>query len=457
MALLKIINPATEKVIAELPEDRPKNLENRLDILRKGQVAWGQRSVKERLACIVKFGELIQRHTDELAYMLTSETGKPLQQSLNEIKGAQNRIDHLSKNAEKWLADEVLVDEGVTHEKISYEPLGVIANISAWNFPYNVGYNVFLYALVAGNSVLYKPSEYALLTGKQFEEYLHEAGVPEDVFICAIGGAELGKALLELDFDGYFFTGSYATGKSIAKAVAHKLVPVQLELGGKDPLYICDDVPDVKQAAINAAEGAFYNNGQSCCAVERIYVHQNIYETFVKAFVEEVESYRIGNPDDRGTFVGPLTRKQQLNVLREQVEDALAQGAILKTGGDTIGRLGYYFQPTVLVDCDHRMKVMTEESFGPIIGIQKVASDEEAVKLMQDTDYGLTAAIFSASEERAMNVLRQMNTGTVYWNCCDRVSPNVPWSGRKNSGLGSTLSAQGIRAFVQPKSYHLRP
>jgi len=325
MALLKIINPATEKVIAELPEDRPKNLENRLDILRKGQVAWGQRSVKERLACIVKFGELIQRHTDELAYMLTSETGKPLQQSLNEIKGAQNRIDHLSKNAEKWLADEVLVDEGVTHEKISYEPLGVIANISAWNFPYNVGYNVFLYALVAGNSVLYKPSEYALLTGKQFEEYLHEAGVPEDVFICAIGGAELGKALLELDFDGYFFTGSYATGKSIAKAVAHKLVPVQLELGGKDPLYICDDVPDVKQAAINAAEGAFYNNGQSCCAVERIYVHQNIYETFVKAFVEEVESYRIGNPDDRGTFVGPLTRKQQLNVLREQVEDALAK------------------------------------------------------------------------------------------------------------------------------------
>lgn len=457
MALLKIINPATENVISELQEDLPENLQKSLDTLRKGQIAWGERSVKERLACILKFGELVVQHTDELAHVLTSETGKPLRQALNEIRGAQNRINHLKVNAEKWLADDVVVDEGATHEKISYEPLGVIANISAWNFPYNVGYNVFLYALVAGNAVLYKPSEYASLTGKQFEKLLYEAGVPEDVFNCTIGGGSVGKALLELDFDGYFFTGSYATGHSIAKAVAHKLVPVQLELGGKDPLYICDDVSDIKQAAINAAEGAFYNNGQSCCAVERIYVHQNSYETFVNAFVGEVESYRMGDPNDMDTFFGPLTRKQQLNVLKEQVEDALAQGATLKTGGKIIDKPGYYFQPTVFVDCNHQMKLMTEESFGPIIGLQKVASDEEAVKLMQDTDYGLTAAVFSASEERAMKVLRQMNTGTVYWNCCDRVSPNVPWSGRKNSGLGSTLSVQGIRAFVQPKSYHLRP
>ncbi len=457
MALLKIINPATEELISELQQDRPENLEKRLDSLRKGQVSWAKRSVKERLACIIKFGELVQNHKDQLALILTSETGKPLQQALNEITGSQNRIDHLGKYAEKWLADEVLVDEGATLEKISYEPLGVIANISAWNFPYNVGYNVFLYALVAGNSVLYKPSEYASLTGKYFEKYLHQAGVPRDVFACVIGDGALGKVLLELNLNGYFFTGSYTTGQSIAKAVAHKMVPVQLELGGKDPLYICDDVPDVKQAAINAAEGAFYNNGQSCCAVERIYVHQNCYEAFVKAFVEEVESYRIGDPVELDTFIGPLTRKQQLQVLKKQIEDALTQGAVLKTGGQIIDRPGNYFRPTVLIDCDHRMLVMTEESFGPIIGLQKVASDEEALALMQDTVYGLTAAVFSGSEQRAMKILRQMNTGTVYWNCCDRVSPNVPWSGRKNSGLGSTLSSQGIRAFVQPKSYHLRP
>jgi acyl-CoA reductase-like NAD-dependent aldehyde dehydrogenase len=263
--------------------------------------------------------------------------------------------------------------------------------------------------------------------------------------------------LLEEDFDGYFFTGSYSTGQHIAKAVAHKLVPVQLELGGKDPLYVMGDVLDVKQAAINAAEGAFYNNGQSCCAVERIYVDEVIYDDFVSAFTEEVKSYTIGSPLNENTFIGPLTRPQQVQILENQVADALQNGAVLLTGGKKLHRKGNYFEPTVLTNCHHGMQIMMEESFGPIIGIQKVKTDQEAVDLMCDTPYGLTAAVFSHDKARAMRVLQQMNTGTVYWNCCDRVSPNVPWSGRKNSGLGVTLSSQGIRAFVQPKAYHLRP
>ncbi|WP_339708077.1 aldehyde dehydrogenase family protein [uncultured Kriegella sp.] len=454
---MKIKNPATNTVIAELAADDSSEIKSKLNMLRTGQKEWSRLSVHDRLDCIIKFGKLMQANKEELAATLTSETGKPLQQALNEIVGAQNRIDHLKNNAEKWLADETLVDSGATHEKIVYEPLGVIANISAWNFPYNVGYNVFLYALVAGNSVMYKPSEYASLTGKQFEKYLHEAGVPKDVFMCVLGDGKLGQAILEQSFDGYFFTGSHATGQKIAGTVASKLVPVQLELGGKDPLFVADDVPDVSVAAVNAAEGAFYNNGQSCCAVERIYVSEGIYEAFVDAFVNEVESYVLGDPTDLATFIGPLTREQQISILESQVSDAIAKGAILKSGGQAIEGEGYYFQPTVLIDCTHDMKVMQEESFGPIIGIQKVKDDEEAVALMQDTEYGLTAAIFSSNEDRAMNVLREMNTGTVYWNCCDRVSPNIPWSGRKNSGLGATLSVQGIRAFVQPKSYHLRP
>jgi len=282
------------------------------------------------------------------------------------------------------------------------------------------------------------------------------AGVPADVFQCIIGDGRLGQMVLEEDIDGYFFTGSYATGQRIAKSVAHKLVPLQLEMGGKDPLYVTDDVPDVKQAAINAAEGAFYNNGQSCCAVERIYVSDGIYDAFVAAFVEEVASYKMGDPTHTETFVGPLTREQQISVLNEQLTDAIQKGATLKIGGSEPEHKGYYYQPTVLTDCNHSMKVMRDESFGPIIGIQKVTSDEEAVALMQDTEYGLTAAVFSSNEERAIDILKEMNTGTVYWNCCDRVSPNLPWSGRKNSGLGSTLSSQGIRAFVQPKAYHLR-
>jgi acyl-CoA reductase-like NAD-dependent aldehyde dehydrogenase len=454
---MQIINPATEEVIQDLKETSQRELHQKLELLRKGQKMWAKKSVGERLSCIERFGILIQENIDELAAVMTSETGKPFQQSLNEIKGAQNRIDHLQPNAEKWLMAETLVDSGNTHEKIIYEPLGVIANISAWNFPYNVGYNVFLYALVAGNSVLYKPSEYASLTGKQFEKYLWLAGIPENVFQCVIGAGSLGQQILEADLDGYFFTGSHATGLHIAKTVSHKLVPVQLELGGNDPLYVMEDVADVKQSAINAAEGAFYNNGQSCCAVERIYVSEKIIEEFVSAFVEEVKSYKIGDPKRLETFIGPLTRKQQLQVLKDQVDDAMEKGATLMAGGKALEIKGYYFEPTVLINCNHEMKVMQEESFGPIIGIQKVNSDSEVLELMKDTNYGLTAAVFSSDEQRALSLLNELDVGTVYWNCCDRVSPNVPWSGRKNSGLGSTLSVQGIRAFVQPKAYHLRP
>lgn len=453
---LLITNPANDEVIATLPIETESGLKTIIDSLREGQKHWRAYTLQERLACIVKFGDLILENKQELAEILTRETGKPITQSRNEINGAQNRIAHLKVNAEQWLSEESLVNTGSTHEKIVYEPLGVIANISAWNFPYNVGFNVFLYALVAGNAVVYKPSEYAALTGLQFEKYLHRAGVPDDVFRCVVGDGQLGQQILEAPLDGYFFTGSYATGLHIAKTIAHKLVPLQLELGGKDPLYVTDDVADVKQAAISAAEGAFYNNGQSCCAVERIYVSEKIYEQFVDDFVNEVKSYIIGNPNDSQTFIGPLTRKPQIALLNEQVADALSKGAQLKLGGHAIAGLGNFYYPTVLTGCNHNMKVMLEESFGPIIGIQKVTSDEEAATLMQDTEYGLTAAVFSSDQQRALAILKQMNTGTVYWNCCDRVSPNVPWSGRKNSGLGATLSAQGIRAFVQPKAYHLR-
>ncbi len=454
---MDIINPATEKVIAKLEPDTLSTIKEKLTFLRQGQKHWAEQPLESRLAHIVRFGELIQENQEHLAKILTSETGKPLQQSLNEIRGAQNRIEHLRSNANKWLSEEKVVTTGNTLESIIYEPIGVIANISAWNFPYNVGYNVFLYALVAGNAVLYKPSEYASLTGKQFERLLHQAGIPGNVFQVAVGGGEIGQMLLDQEFDGYFFTGSYATGLHIAQAIAPKLVPLQLELGGKDPLFVMDDVPDVQQAAINAAEGAFYNNGQSCCAVERIYISEAIYDSFVEAFVDEVKSYKTGDPTSLETFIGPLTREQQRKVLDVQVTDALGKGAQLLCGGKASDRTGYFYEPTVLAPCNHTMKLMKDESFGPIIGLQMVNSDEEGLKMMQDTSYGLTAAVFSGSEARAMKVLRQMDTGTVYWNCCDRVSPNVPWSGRKNSGLGSTLSAQGIRAFVQPKAYHLRP
>jgi acyl-CoA reductase-like NAD-dependent aldehyde dehydrogenase len=453
---MKIINPATEELIKEIQEDSRKSVQEKYTTLKSGQIKWAEISLDARLVCIQKFYDLLDSEKDKLAKILSLEVGKPLSQSYNELKGARTRIKFFLENSKKWLSEEWVVTEGGTKEKITYEPLGLIANISAWNYPYLVGVNVFIPALIAGNAVLYKPSEYSTLTGLEIENLLHKAGVPTDVFKAVTGAREAGQALLELPLDGYFFTGSFKTGLAIAQQVAPKLVPFQMELGGKDPVYVMDDIAEIKSSAAGIADGAFYNNGQSCCSVERIYVHEKIYDEFVKEFTEEVKSYKIGNPLEEGIYIGPLSRKDQLEVLSSQIKDALDKGAKLVCGGKKISGKGYYFEPAVLVNVNHNMSIMKDESFGPVIGIQKVSSDEEALKLMNDTEYGLTAAVYSKDKDRADQILRKLNTGSVYWNCCDRVSPYLPWSGRKNSGLGATLSYIGIRAFVKPKGYHLR-
>jgi acyl-CoA reductase-like NAD-dependent aldehyde dehydrogenase len=352
------------------------------------------------------------------------------------------------------LAEEV-VAEGATEERIRWEPLGVVANISAWNYPYFVGTNVFVPALLTGNTVLYKPSEFVPSTGQAIGELLYEAGVPRDVFQVVQGGGAIGAALLEAPIDAVFFTGSYATGRRIAEAVASRLIKVQLELGGKDPVYVLDDA-DPAVAAESLADGAFYNTGQSCCAVERIYVHERIAAPFIEKFVETVRSFKSGPPLEEGTYIGPLAREAQLAVLEEQVRDAVEKGAKVLLGGKRAAGKGYYFEPTVLTGVDNTMKVMRDESFGPVIGIQVVKSDEEALAAMNDTEYGLTAGVYGKSRERAEAILRRVQSGTAYFNCCDRVSPRLPWTGRRHSGIGSTLSTHGIRAFVQPKAWHLR-
>jgi acyl-CoA reductase-like NAD-dependent aldehyde dehydrogenase len=340
-------------------------------------------------------------------------------------------------------------------EIIRHEPLGVVANISAWNYPYFVGANAFIPALLAGNSVLYKPSELASQTGLAIARLLHESGVPEDVFISIIGAAAVGGAVVDQPVDGVFFTGSHPTGSKIAKAVAGRMLKLGLELGGKDPTYVASDA-DPRTAAESLADGAFYNTGQSCCSVERIYVHQSLAKPFIEAFVETVRGFKVGDPTDAATYIGPLARAPQREVLSGQVRDALAKGARLACGGEPLDLPGSWFSPSVLVDVHHQMSLMREESFGPIIGIQVVSDDEQAIALMNDTDYGLTAGVYSRDRERAEAILSRVDAGSVYWNCCDRVSPRLPWTGRKHSGQGSTLSHLGITAFTRPKAWHLR-
>ncbi len=453
---MKIINPATEELIADLPQDEASSLNGKFQFLQQGQQAWQRVTLAERVKCIEMFSEMLTSEREKLGAILTREVGKPIQQSRNEINGAVTRIQWLTANAEKYLSDEWMISGKNPEEKIVYEPLGVIANISAWNYPFLVGINVFVPALLAGNAVMYKPSELATLTGLEIARCLKDAGIPETVFQLAIGGSSVGEYLLQLPFDGYFFTGSYKTGKSIYEKAALKMVPCQCELGGKDPLYVTDDVEDIKATAASTADGAFYNNGQSCCAVERIYVHTRVYDHYVDEFVKEVRTWKMGPPEGNDIYIGPLARKEQLKVLEQQLDDAVQKGAVVLTGGKRPQHKGYYFEPTVLVNVSNDMRLMQEESFGPIIGIMRVDNDEEALKWMQDTEYGLTAAVYSSSMERAEGILERLNVGTGYWNCCDRVSAAVPWSGRQHSGIGTTLSHIGLRAFTKTKSFHLK-
>ena len=452
---MKIINPATEEIIKEIQEDNQQTLEEKFQSLKAAQPVWQKISLSERSEIIKNFSALLEENKEHLAAILTSEVGKPLQQSRNEINGARTRIKWLTDNADKYLSDETMSSGIGMEERISYEPLGVICNISAWNYPYLVGINVFVPALLAGNAVMYKPSEYATGTGLEIEKMLKQAGIPQHIFHLAIGAGNIGELMLALPFDGYFFTGSYKTGKRIYEKLAPKMIPVQCEMGGKDPLYVADDITDIKKVAAATADGAFYNNGQSCCAVERIYVHEKVYDRYLDEFVKQVKSWKQGSPTEPGIYIGPLSRKAQLTVLENQVADAVSKGATILTGGKKINDKGYFFEPTVLVNVDHSMAVMKDESFGPVIGIMKVKDEAEAIQLMQDTEYGLTAAVYSADKSRAANILKQINAGTGYWNCCDRVSAALPWSGRKHSGFGLTLSHAGLRAFTKPKGYHL--
>ena len=459
--MLSIINPATEQLIKEIPVDDSATIADKVKRARKAQPAWAARPLAERIEAVKTFREALVEQADSLAATLTAETGKPITQAKNEILGTPPRIDFFIENVARVLSAQrvyqapwqAIPGTAQLEEILSYDPLGVIANISAWNYPYFVGSNVFIPALLTGNAVVYKPSEIAAMTGGAIAALLHQSGIPEDIFVPVIGTGLAGATLLELPIDGGFFTGSYATGQKIAMAAAPKLIKVQLELGGKDPAYVCNGAA---AAATGLADGAFYNNGQSCCAIERIYVHSDIYEPFVEAFLQTVQGFKLGDPTEADTYLGPLSRKPQLSVIQQQLQDAVAKGAQVLCGGQPVERPGWYFAPTVLTEVTHEMTVMREETFGPVIGIQRVSGDDEAVALMNDTDYGLTAAVYSSDRERAVGILGQVSSGSAYWNCCDRVSPRLPWTGRNHSGVGSTLSTLGISAFLQPRGWHLR-
>lgn len=413
-------------------------------------------SLDERLCWMKRFRDLFQEKQELLAQIQSNETGKPISQALGEVKATVERIQYFIDNVPTLLEAREVRTSGNTKEVLSYDPLGVVAVISAWNYPYFVGINVLVPALLAGNAVLYKPSEYAALVGEQIAQLMQEAEVPDGLFTIFQGEGSLAEEILSQNIDGVFFTGSNETGMKIVESMAKRLIPLGLELGGKDPCYVSDSNTDVAKVAAAVADGAFYNGGQSCCAVERVYVHEAVYDEFLQEFIKAVQGFKVGDPSEKDTYFGPLTRPLHTEILKSQLNDALSLGAKLALGGDLSQVPEGYFPPTVLTDVNHDMEVMKEETFGPLVGIQKVKSADEALVLMQDTKFGLTASVFSDHEQQARDILSCIEAGNVYWNCCDRVSPYLPWSGRQGSGLGSTLGHKGIMAMVQPKSWHFR-
>jgi acyl-CoA reductase-like NAD-dependent aldehyde dehydrogenase/uncharacterized protein YceH (UPF0502 family) len=453
---IPVRNPATGAVLREIEVDSAASVEAKVRRARSAQPAWAARPYDARAVVLLDFVDGLERALEECAATTTSETGKPIAQARDEIRAVRERVEFFVERVPEVAASRAVTTTPALEESISYEPAGVVAHVSAWNYPYFVALNSIVPALLAGNSVIYKPSEIASLTGLRITDLLHAAGVPVDVFQAASGGGDTGAALVESDVDVVCFTGSFATGRRVAATAAERLARVQLELGGKDPAYVCDDV-DVARVAPAVAEGVFYNAGQSCCAIERVYVHDAVFDEFVDAFVAQASAYVPGDPTDERTRLGPLARAGQSALLVAQVDDARARGAKAALEGGPLDRPGNFFAPVVLVDVDHSMAVMREESFGPVIGLQRVGSDSEAARLAADTEYGLTAAVFTSDRERAERFLSVADTGTVYWNCSDRTTARLPWAGRGHSGLGVSLGDAGIHAFLRAKAWHLRP
>jgi acyl-CoA reductase-like NAD-dependent aldehyde dehydrogenase len=456
VAALEVRDPSSGETITTLTAHDESRIADVVATARDAVRGWSGRPYDERAGALLRFCDLLRADVDELALTTTRETGKPIAQARNEIRATAGRVEWFVEHVPAALAERTVTESSDLVERVTWDPVGVVAHVSAWNYPYFVGLNTIAPALLVGDTVVYKPSELATLTGLRVTDFLHRAGIPPAVLQVVVGDGAAGGALVGSAVDMVCFTGSYATGLRVAAAAARNLTRVQLELGGKDAAYVCDDV-DVDRVAPAVAEGAFYNAGQSCCAIERAYVHERVYDRFVDTLVEIVGAYRVGDPTDESTDVGPLARAGQPDLLAQHVDDALAKGARVLVGGSRIDRPGSWFEPTVLVGVDHRMRVMREESFGPVLGVQRVRDDDEALDLMGDTEYGLTAAVFGDDRARALRLLARLDTGSAYWNTSDRTSVCLPWAGRRHSGLGVSLSESGVRALARERAWHLRP
>jgi len=459
MPSFRTISPVDGHPYVERPYATPDQIAAALSLAASAHAEWRRVPIAERARLLTKAVDAFVANKDTIAEEISWQMGRPIRHAPGEVRGFEERARYMIGIAAEALADLPVGEKAGFTRFIRREPLGVVFTIAPWNYPYLTAVNSIVPALMAGNSVILKHSHQTPLCAERFADAFAAAGFPKGVFqYLHLTHADIEKVIRAKEVTFVAFTGSVAGGAAIERAAAGRFIGVGLELGGKDPAYVRPDC-NLDRAVENLVDGAFYNAGQSCCGIERIYVHADVYEKFVAGYAGLTRKYVLGNPLDPETTLGPMVRAEAAQFVRGQIKAAVQAGAkaLIEPKLFPADKDGtQYLAPQVLIDVDHSMSVMVEESFGPVVGIMKVASDEDAIRLMNDSPYGLTAAIWTSDEGAAIRIGDRIHTGTWFMNRCDYLDPALAWTGVKDSGRGCTLSVLGYEHLTRPKSFHLR-
>jgi len=470
---IMVINPATEEELGSVQVSTNEEIKDKITLAKDAFPFWSNISIEKRIQYLTNIYEIIINDREKIAKKITENNGKPLAESyLTEIASTLQVMEYFIKNSKELLCDENIQLGALYPTKksyLAYEPCGTVAIISPWNYPFYLPFSAITKTLITGNTFVFKPSSTVSLIGKQIEEILLKADLPNGVANVIYGNGETASELIKGDIDKVVFTGSVEVGKKIAEACAKRLIPVSLELGGKDPAIVFK-TSNIEYACQGILWGALSNTGQACASIERIYVESEIYNEFIEKLTPLAKELKVGNGLEYETDIGPLINSEQLKKVEEHIEDATSKGAKLTFGGKRIHETGFFIEPTILTNVNHKMKIMTEETFGPVIPIMKFETTEEAIRLANDSKYGLASSIWTDDAENAKKVAKSLNCGTVWINdsLFLQAHPACPWTGYKESGYGATsiydfvktkhISIdQGFIPMVRPKSYWWYP
>ena len=457
--MLKTITPIDNSIYVERNYASDSEIENTLNLSKKVSEVWKKTSLNERKKIVSLFVENFLKNNDEIEKELCKQMGRPISQCNGEMRGFEERALYMIEKSEEALENIISRKDKEFDNFIAKEPLGIIFIIAPWNYPYNTSVNSIVPSLLAGNCVILKHSSQTPLCAEQLDKAAKSSGLPIGVFqFLHLDHNATSKIIADNRIDHVLFTGSVSGGKQVKRAIGERFINAGLELGGKDPAYVRKDC-NLNNAIENLADGVFYNSGQSCCGIERIYIDSEIYDDFIEGIKNFTEKYILDDPLKKETNLGPVVRLSAAKFIRDQIKDAISNGAsdiIDKTNFKISSENNCYVSPSVLINVDHTMKFMMDETFGPSVGIMKVANENEAAKLMNDSPYGLTASIWTADKDFALSFGQKINTGTFFMNRCDYLDPGLAWTGVKDTGIGVTLSVLGFNHLTRAKSYHYR-